>query len=207
MTGIATTTEVYTILDATVTDIDSTTIQQYIDYSYNNIVQGLGTQYVETTDTAIFTTEVYDGSINYSSIGVNYLVVNHYPVVQVSTMSISDNDVTSTQFVVKADRIMIGTSATVSTFGTRLNGVRVGYKYGVVDPIGYGNVKQLNAYMAALDFMKTPKGRNFMMDNSRFAEINPNDVRPNDMVALYVADLNGKIESLKSTIGIAHIIF
>lgn len=203
----ANSTDVYDVLDMTPAIVSSTTIEYYVTVADSSIRNEFGTAFISTTSDAIMTTEAYDGSENFSTVGSDVLVLDNYPIVELSTVSIDGNNVTNTSFIVRTDRIFVGTEAPVSTFGTTKNGVRVGYKYGAVDVDKARIARELNAYMAALDFMRTPRGRDAVFDNSRYAAINHNDVRPNDMVALYIGDMQAKIDELKGKLGHAHKFF
>lgn len=202
-----TSTDVYSILDMEPSQVSSTAISQHITEAAAQINREFGTVFISTISQAVFTTETYDATLNGTTVSDTQIILNNYPLVELSTINIDGNNVTSTQFVTRPDRISIGTSATIASFGWKEKSVRIGYKYGLHDEDAYNVAKKLNIYMAALDFMRTPRGRDAVLDNSRYAEINQNNVRPNDMVQLYIGDMQSKILELKARLGKAHVFF
>jgi len=200
--------DVYDFSDLDNDAVSPAVLQKFVDLAYYQINQLTGTFYSTTVEGCTTVSESLDPTAITTDIGESYLVLGRYPVQYLSSISINSSSYATTNFVVYDDRLKIGTDVTsVATFGTYPKNVSVTYKYGVIDAESFNVAKQLNIIMAVLDFLLTPKGRNTYMDNSRFAEINHNDVRPNDMVETYIAQLREKVNELKSLLGVAHKFF
>lgn len=200
--------ELYEYADLDNDALDPKVMQRFVDLAYAQINQFTGTFYSTTVDGCTTITESLDPTPLTTDVGESYLVFNKYPIQYLSTISINGSSYATTNFVVYDDRIKISTSATsISSFGTYPKNVSVVYKYGLIDSEQFNVAKQLNICMALLDFLNTPKGRNVYMDNSRYAEINHNDVRPNDMVETYIAQLRERVNDLKAMLGVAHRFF
>jgi hypothetical protein len=196
----------YSDLDQNV--VDSSLIQSHINRAYKQIVNESGTYFASTINNSLTVTEVLDPTPNKTDVANTYLVLNNYPVQQLSTISINGTSVATSDFLIYTDRIKIKPSpSTTYNFGVKDQNVLITYKYGVVDEYKFGLAKQLNIMMAMLDFFSTPKGRNIYMDNSRLTEINHNDIRPNDMVNTFLTDLRTRIMELKDQLGVAHKFF
>lgn len=188
--------------------IDTSLIQAHIDRAYRQILNFSGTYFASTINNCLTITETLDPTPEKTDIANTYLVLSNYPVQQLSTISIDNSSVTTADFLIYTDRLKIKRSPTTTyNFGIWDQNVTVTYKYGVVDDYKFGLAKQLNIMIAMLDFFSTPKGRNVYMDNSRFAEINQNNVRPNDMAQLFIDDLRKRIDELKNDLGVAHTYF
>lgn len=199
--------EFYEYADLDNDAVSTSLVTKYINRAYNEITNRIGYVIASTTSDYVTVTETLDPTENNTSVGADQIIVNHYPIAEISSVTINGNNVTNTSFVSRVDRICIGTEAPISTFGTVPKSVTVVYKHGLLDTYKYDLARQLNLYSAILDFLTTPKGRDTMLDNSRYAEINHNDVRPNDMANLYITDVKDKVTRLYTEIGIAHKFF
>ena len=199
--------EFYEYADLDNNAVSTSLVSKHIDRAYNEIVNKIGYVIASTTSDYVTISETLDPIENNTSIGTSELVLSYYPVASLSSVSINGNNVTNTSFIVRTDRICVGTEAPIESFGTVPKSVSVVYKHGLLDTYKYDVVRQLNIYGAVLDFITTPKGRDTMFDNSRYAEINHNDIRPNDMANLYITDLRTKVDKLYSELGVAHKFF
>ena len=196
----------YTDLDED--KLSSNTVQRFIDRAYQKVNSITGTFYATSADNCTTITETLDPTVQTTDIGESYLILNKYPIQHLSTISINNSSYATSNFLVYIDRLkMSTTNSVISSFGTQDQSVTVVYKYGIIEPEQYETAKQLNIMFAVLDFVTTPKGRNIYLDNSRYAEINHNDVRPNDMVNEFIAQLRLRIEELKDSLGKAHKFF
>ncbi len=206
--GYCTTTDFYDYGDLNTTAVSSTLVQTFIDAAFSNINRFSGTFFATTASECTSVTETLDPTPLVTDVSESYLVLGNYPVQQLESVSINNSSYATTNFLVYDDRIKISTSASsISSFGTNNQNVVVTYKYGVVDSASVDIAKQLNIYLALLDFVTSPKGRNIYLDNSRYSEINQNNVRPDDVVSTFISDLKEKIEELRNTLGVAHTFF
>jgi hypothetical protein len=195
----------YDYLDIDEDALSTTVAEKFILGAYNQILNLTDTFFATTTSDCLVITETHDPTPTHTSVSETYIVVDKYPIAQLSSVSINGTSYSTTNFVTYTDRIKISKDATtISNFGTDDGSVVLVYKYGVVDTAKQDVAKRLNIMLAVLDFVTTPKGRNVYMDNSRATEINQNNVRPTDVVQTFINDLRTKIDELKSEIGKAH---
>lgn len=203
-----TTERFYEYLDFATDILEVNEAQGYVDRAFKRINNWSGTYHATTINDCATFSEVLDPTANKTTVASDTLVLSKYPVQQISTISVNNSSYATTEFNVYSDRISIATSATtISSFGTLDKNVNITYKYGVVNDDAYGAAQELNTVLAVLMFVQTPKGRNTYLDNSRFVEINQNNVRPNDVVDTFIQFLLSEVERLKTELGMAHEIF